>query len=434
MAMGQDGRLRKTGQGDMARDLKDRLASLYRVGQMISSSLVLDEVLTLVIDSLIEITGAERGAILLLDERSDLVVRAARDLDRRAIAADLFGTSRNIVREVALSGVPRLISDATAEFSGQQYRSVLAHHLRSILCAPLKTRGAVRGVLYVDHRLATGAFTDEDLELLDAFAGQAAVAIENARMVEELAQQEGQRRELEIARSIQASLMPTRMPPTPSFDVAGACVPAHHVGGDFFDAITAPTGELVVVLGDVSGKGVPAALLMGMVRALLRSEIGRSAALEEAVLNCNRILYDDFTTTGMFATLVLGRLDPRTKQFSYINCGHCEPILWRRGAGRHELLSGDGLPLGILDEFETHAESVTLDSGDVLVAYSDGYSEAKSRSGERFGVARLAEAVREHAEASARAILDRIGKDVDRFVQPEPQSDDQTIVVIRADG
>jgi sigma-B regulation protein RsbU (phosphoserine phosphatase) len=418
----------------MAGDLRDRFASLYRVGQMISSSLVLDEVLTLVLDSLIDVTGAERGAILLFDDRSDLLVRAARDLDHRAIAADRFGMSRNIVREVALSGVPRLINDASAEYSGQQYRSVLAHHLRSILCAPLKTRGTVRGVLYADHRLATGAFTDEDLELLDAFAGQAAVAIENARMVEELAQQEGQRRELEIARSIQASLMPTQMPPTPGFDVAGACVPAHHVGGDFFDAIPAPTGEIVVVLGDVSGKGVPAALLMGMVRALLRSEIGRSAALEEAVLNCNRILYDDFSTTGMFATLILGRLDPLRRQFSFINCGHCEPILWRTGTGRHELLRGDGLPLGILDEFDTHAETVSLESGDVLVAYSDGYSEAKAASGERFGVPRLAAAVGKHADAPARAILDRIGMDVDRFVQPEPQSDDQTIVVIRADG
>ncbi len=418
----------------MARDRKDRLASLYRVGQVISSSLVLDEVLSLVIDNLIEVTGAERGAILLFDERGDLAVRAARDLDHQAIAADSFLTSRNIVREVAVSGVSRLIGDATMEYSGDLYRSVVAHHLRSILCAPLKVRDKVRGVLYADHRLATGAFTDDDLELLDAFAGQAAVAIENARMVEELARQERQRRELEIARSIQASLMPTRMPSLPGFEVAAACVPALHVGGDFYDVISTASGELVIALGDVSGKGVPAALLMGMVRALIRSEIGRSASLEEAVLNCNRLLYDDFSSTGMFATLVLGRLDPRDRAFSYVNCGHCEPLLWRQRAQRSELLKGDGLPLGILDDFETTAAQVVLEPGDVVVSYSDGYSEARASNGDRFGVARLAEAVRIRADQSAREILDWVGAEVDRFAQPEPQSDDQTIIVVRAVG
>jgi phosphoserine phosphatase RsbU/P len=416
----------------VAGDRNDRLASLYRVGQVISSSLVLDEVLSLVIDNLIEVTGAERAAILLLDAKGDLAVRAARALDHQDIAADSFLTSRNIVRDVAVSGASRLISDATTEYSGDIYKSVFAHHLRSILCAPLKVRDAVRGVLYADHRITTGAFTEDDLELLDAFAGQAAIAIENARMVEELGKQERQRRELEIARSIQASLMPTKMPALPGFDVAAACVPALHVGGDFYDVIPTPNGELVIALGDVSGKGVPAALLMGMVRAILRSEIGRAATLEEAVLNCNRLLYEDFSTTSMFATLVLGRIDPRTRVFSYVNCGHCEPLLVRSQSERCEFLIGDGLPLGILDEFETHATQIELGPGDILVNYSDGYSEAKATSGDRFGLTRLAEAVQLCTETSARGILDHIGATVDRFAQPEPQSDDQTIIVVRA--
>jgi phosphoserine phosphatase RsbU/P len=415
----------------VARELKDRLASLYRVGQVISSSLVLDEVLRRVIDNLIEVTGAERGAILLLDIEDRLVVRAAQDLDHHTIEAATFQTSRNIVQEVAKSGIPRLINDAFSEFNAQGFESVVAHHLRSILCAPLKVRGAVQGVLYVDHRVTAGAFTQDDLELLDAFAGQAAIAIDNARIYEELARQERQRRELEIARSIQASLMPSEIPPVHGFDVAAACVPAYHVGGDFYDAVLQPSGELVLALGDVSGKGVPAALLMGMVRTLLRSELGRASSLVEAVCHCNHILFSDFSRTGMFATLFLGRLDPLTGEFAYVNCGHCEPILWREGEQAFEFLAGDALPLGILDEFDTTESKVTLEPGDVLVTYSDGFSEAKAASGDRFGITRIADVVRANSTASAREVLNRIGVEIDRFVHPEPQSDDQTIIVMR---
>lgn len=416
----------------MPRDLKDRLASLYCVGQAINSSLVLDEVLGLVIDHLIEVTGAERGAILLLDAQGDLVVRAARSLDHTTLTGESFQTSRNILREVASTGSPRLISDASRELP--TFESVLMHRLISVLCVPLMVRGAVRGVLYVDHRLTMGAFIDDDLELLEAFAGQAAVAIENARMYQELAEQERQRRELEIARSIQASLMPSHLPAPPGFELAAACVPARHVGGDFYDAL-APTGqETVLFLGDVSGKGVPAALLMGMVRTVLRSEVQRGASLAAAVRQCNRTLYDDFVATGTFATLVLGRLDPTAGEFSYVNCGHCEPILWQREGGCLEYLAGDGLPLGIMEELETTERAVRLRPGDVLVIYSDGFSEAKAASGERFGVPRLAEALGPMAHLPAQAILDEIGMAVDRFVLQEAQSDDQTIMVIRAVG
>jgi sigma-B regulation protein RsbU (phosphoserine phosphatase) len=412
--------------------LVDRLTSLFRIGQIINSTLVLDEVLDLVLDNLIELTGAERGSIMLLNEDGDLAVRAARAVDRRPLTTEFFKTSSSIVREVALSGAPRLINDASTDSTYQAHASVLVHHLRSVLCAPLKVRDEVRGVLYVDHRLLTGAFTEQDLDLLVAFADQAAVAIENARLYEELGQRERMRRELEIARSIQASLMPKKLPSTPGFEVAAACVPARDVGGDFYDAVTTADGNVVLFLGDVSGKGVPAGLLMGMVRTLLRAELQRSSSLEEAVRHTNRVLYPDFTNTNMFATLMLGMLRPRERTFTYLNCGHCESLLWRRASGEIESLSGDGLPLGILDEFESAERTVYLEPGDVLVTYSDGFSEAKSSRGELFGVPRLQEAIAASAERSAESILDDIGHAVDRFVAGESQSDDQTIMILRA--
>lgn len=418
----------------MKRDLTERLASLCRIGQVINSSLVLDEVLNRVIDNLLTVTGAERGAIMLLDEHGNLVLRAARNLDRRTIAADDFLTSRRLVREVALHGVPRLINDASAEQAYQSYASVVIHSLRSILCVPLKVREQIRGVLYVDNRLVGGAFTEEDLVLLSAFADQAAVAIENARLYAELAQRERLRRELEIARSIQMSLMPRQLPRVPGFTLAAACVPARDVGGDFYDALRLHDGRLVLFLGDVSGKGVPAALLMGIVRTLLRAEVQRGTTLVQAMRHCNRVLYDDFTNTNMFATLFLGLLDPVRCTLSYLNCGHCEPLLWRRATGTVETLVGDALPLGILEEFVGDAREVALFPGDVLLIYSDGFTEAKSAAGQYFSLARLQQALCASAHLPAERILDEIGLAVDRFVQNEAQSDDQTIVILQASG
>lgn len=418
----------------MKRDLTERLASLCRIGQVINSSLVLDEVLNRVIDNLLTVTGAERGAIMLLDEQGDLVLRAARNLDRRTIAADDFLTSRRLVREVALHGVPRLINDASAEQAYQSYASVVIHSLRSILCVPLKVREQIRGVLYVDNRLVGGAFTEEDLVLLSAFADQAAVAIENARLYAELAQRERLRRELEIARSIQTSLMPRQLPRVPGFTLAAACVPARDVGGDFYDALRLHDGRLVLFLGDVSGKGVPAALLMGIVRTLLRAEVQRGTTLVQAMRHCNRVLYDDFTNTNMFATLFLGLLDPARCTLSYLNCGHCEPLLWRRATGTVETLVGDALPLGILEEFVGDAREVALSPGDVLLIYSDGFTEAKSAAGQYFSLARLQQALCASAHLPAERILDEIGIAVDRFVGNEAQSDDQTIVILQASG
>ncbi len=411
----------------------ERLASLCLVGQTINSSLVLDEVLNLVIDNLIDVTGAERGLIMLYDDKGELVMRAARTSDRFAIAMPHFyETSRHIIQEVARSGTPRLISDASSESEYQAYQSVVALHLRSILCAPLKVRDRVRGVLYVDNRLVQGAFTQDDLELLMAFAGQAAVAIENARIYEELARREGMRREMEIARSIQMSLMPRALPALPGFELAGRCVPAHDVGGDFYDALETPDGRVVVFLGDVSGKGVPAALLMGMVRTLLRSEVQRERSLVEAVAQCNRVLYSDFANTNMFATLMLAALDPAARTFHYVNCGHCAGLLWRRDDDRVEHLEGDGLPLGILDDLGATERVTTLAPGDLVLLYSDGFSEARAASGELFGATRLENVLRTSGRRGRIDILDDIAAAVARFTRGQAQSDDQTILMLRA--
>ena len=293
-------------------------------------------------------------------------------------------------------------------------------------------RQHARGVFYVDNRLRTAVFTEDDLELPTAFADQAAVAIENARLYAELGQRERLRRELEIARSIQNSLMPRQLPELPGFQIAATCSPARDVGGDFYDVVTTEDGATVIFLGDVSGKGIPAALLMGMVRTLLRSEVLRAQSLVDAVRQCNRVLYEDFTNTNMFATLTVGILDTTSRTLRYLNCGHCESLLWRASTRTIERLAGDGLPLGILNEFELSEQIVHLEPDDVVVTYSDGYSEARAVTGELFGVERRRDALRASAHWEAPDILEYIEGATERFAQGAAQSDDQTIVVLRA--
>jgi len=169
-----------------------------------------------------------------------------------------------------------------------------------------------------------------------------------------------------------------------------------------------------------------------MVRTLLRSEGQRSQSLVDVVRHCNHVLFEDFSNTSMFATLLLGVLDPEYGTFSYLNCGHCEPLLLRGADDDWELLTGDGLPLGILEEFDITERAVQLPPGSVLVIYSDGFSEAKAPSGEMFGVERLRQAIQESVGNQAETILGDIESAIDRFVVKEPQSDDQTIVIVRA--
>jgi sigma-B regulation protein RsbU (phosphoserine phosphatase) len=188
----------------------------------------------------------------------------------------------------------------------------------------------------------------------------------------------------------------------------------------------------VVFLGDVSGKGVPAALLMGMVRTILRSEVERTPSLVDAVSHCNRILYPDFASTSMFATLVLGTLDPTAHTFRSLNCGHCATLLWHKDTDRVEQIAGDGLPLGILRELGVTEQVVQLAPGEVVLLYSDGFSEARSAKGELFGVDRLERTLRASARRGDSRILEDIGAAVARFAQGQPQSDDQTLLMLRA--
>ncbi|MGH2522866.1 MAG: PP2C family protein-serine/threonine phosphatase, partial [Anaerolineales bacterium] len=303
----------------------DRLALLYRVSQTFNSSLDLAEVLNRVMDEVIAATRAERGFLMLRDAEGRLAFRAARGLNQQTLEAPEFQISRGLVERVAHEGQPVLTSDAQSDARFSLRQSVMSLGLRSILCVPLKVKDAILGVVYVDNRLQAGLFTEADLDLLNAIAASAAIAIENARLYQ-LAVEKGRlERELQLAREVQASLLPRAIPNIPGWEFAARWQPAREVAGDYYDFISGDPASLGLVIADVTDKGMPAALFMALTRSIVRASALQAITPAEGITQANRLICAD-ATNSMFVTLLYACLRPATGELAYVNAGHNPPL------------------------------------------------------------------------------------------------------------
>ncbi|MGD2159354.1 MAG: GAF domain-containing protein, partial [Anaerolineales bacterium] len=278
---------------------RDHLALLYQLSQTFNSSLDLDEVLNRVIDEVIAATRAERGFIMLRESDGDLTFRTARGMAKETIDEPEFQISRGVVEKAAREGEPILTSDAQHDprFSGRE--SVLGLKLRSILCVPLKLKDSVSGVIYVDNRIQAGIFTEDDLNLLNAIAASAAIAIENARLFQIAVEKGRMERELEMAYKVQSSLIPREIPQIPGWQIAATWVPAREVAGDFYDFFSGKEGQWGLVIADVVDKGMAAALFMANSRSILRASVRQTARPMDAISEANRLICAD-AAYGMF--------------------------------------------------------------------------------------------------------------------------------------
>jgi sigma-B regulation protein RsbU (phosphoserine phosphatase) len=407
----------------------DRLELLYRLSQAFNSSLDLDEVLSRVMDEVIAALGAERGFLMLRDGAGELVFRVARGLDHRAIQAPEFQVSRGVVERVALEGQPQLTSDAQSEewLSGRP--SVMSLGLRSVMCVPLQLKGTTMGVIYVDNRLQAGIFTEADLDLLSAIASSAAIAIENARLYQVAVEKGRMERELQVAREVQTSLIPRRTPDVAGWDFAARWRPALEVSGDFYDFVPAD-GRLGVVIGDVSDKGMPAALFMALSRSIIRASVTSVPSPAGAIRQANRLISAD-STNSMFVTLFFAQLDPASGELAYVNAGHNPPLLCRAGQEELMALERTGLPLGLFEFTDFEAREVRLDPGDSLVLYTDGVTEAIDVQQREFGEERLRRVLLEVRGASAEAMAAAVEEALRAFTGAAAPSDDITYLILK---
>jgi len=274
------------------------------------------------------------------------------------------------------------------------------------------------------------SLTMRELQLLTTLAGQVSVSLQNALLLRDRVAVARYEEELNLARQIQRASLLSEFPRMPRCEVHALYHPSKEVGGDFYDVVEDADGNYLIAIADVSGKGVPAALLSSMLQAALRTQAGATAPLPEILRNINALLYRS-TSIHQFATFFLARIDPLTLRMTYSNAGHNWPVVIRAN-GERRFLDCGGTVLGIMDEIRFEQDEITLAPGDRVVCYTDGVSEATDRSGELFGEQRLYDFVSHlPAQLSARVVTERLLESVHSYLGGVEPQDDVTILVLR---
>ncbi len=297
---------------------------------------------------------------------------------------------------------------------------------------PMHIQHKTKGMILLGERLRGGIYTRADLEFLYSLGNLAIISIENAHLFKDALEKQRMEDELIIAREIQQGLLPEKLPSIPGFDIAALTIPSKEVGGDYYDIITRQNGEYILAIGDVSGKGTPAALLMANVQAALRALAPHCTSVSETTGQINDLTYANTRSGSKFITFFWGILDPQTHQFRFSNAGHNPPYLLRKD-GTIEGLEEGGLILGVFKTMTPYGEAtVTLSPGDVLVMYTDGVSEAMNQSNDQFTEEQLEVVLKESTHFSAKEIIQKVQQALESHTQGTPQSDDITMLVLKA--
>jgi serine phosphatase RsbU (regulator of sigma subunit) len=405
-------------------------------------SRVLEDVLTLVLDSAISLASAERGFIMLANNAGELEFKLGRSNRRATLSGRSFTISRKIPQAVFQSGRMQHVLDLKDNSHIDDHAASIAFGIRHVVCTPLRViryvdpaesaadHGKPIGVLYLDSPERGRLLTGTTQSALETAATEAAAAIESARLYREAAEKRRLERELQIAAEIQRALLPEALHSGLHFDVAAESIPCRAIGGDFFDYFSLPDGVFGFVLGDVSGKGPPAALLTAMIQGIFAAQIGRAASPQALLSEVNQSLIRR-SIQSRFATVLYGTLAPDGR-LTYANAGHNPPVLvGRRGARR---LETGGLILGLFPHASFEQETIALEPDDVLVVFSDGVTEALDSAGDEFGEARLLACVADARSLPPRDLLGRLLGAVREFAADAPQHDDVTALVLRYGG
>jgi phosphoserine phosphatase RsbU/P len=413
---------------------------LFAAFRALSSIAVLDDLLAMVLDTAIELTGAERGFIMLKEQGGDLSFRCARNNVRSPLDGSCFQTSQRVPYDVFTTGHSIVIKDLDLGNESEDHSATRRLGLRSISCVPLSYRtvhemsslSSVQraeniGVLYVDSPNIGAGLSHTRIDALETLASEAAMAIYNARLYKDSQDKRRMDEQLTVAREIQQALLPH-----PNKDLAYVCarsqnLPCHEVGGDYFDYFDLEGGRLGFAVGDVAGKGISAALLTSLIQGMFSAQTIFDAPLPAMISNVNRNLLQR-STGNRFVTFFFGILDPEGN-CTYVNAGHNPPFLLSRDGSMKELTAG-GMVLGLFAAAQYEAGTVRLQPDDHLVLFTDGVIEARNTAGEEFEMERLVALLQANARATAQEILNRLQEAVLSFSAHAPQHDDITMMVL----
>jgi phosphoserine phosphatase RsbU/P len=423
------------------------LGVLLEVARTMGTGLSLEDVLTAVLDAAIQVTRTERGMLLLANPPStELQMTVARDAQRGTLRPDQLQVSQSVVKRVVNTRRELIVSDTDDATAGMTAgESVARLELHTVVAIPIdklpvietldatiSTRqGELLGVLYMDSHVPSSAFTELDREVLRTLAREAATVIENARLFAAARAKTRLDHEIEIASGIQRTLLPKSLPNLPDVAVAGSTLSCHSVGGDCFDVIELGGGRHGFFVGDVSGKGISAALLATLLQGVFYTTAAMDISLPGVFSRVNQYLCER-SGEDRYATVFYGILD-KMGRFEYVNAGHVPPLV-KRQSGELEGLGSANFPVGMFAEAEYQSARVTLAPGEFLVIYTDGVSEAANPRNDLFEEARLRRIIEDFKGTTVEELGDAIREGLRGFTEGAAQSDDITILVVQYKG
>jgi len=412
----------------------ERLRLVNDVHRALGQSIELDELLELILERVFDHLRPEQGAIFL-KRGAELELAAKRSVS--GVDAD-FVTSRSLQSEVTDKGMAALVLDVESDERFASAQSILFSGIRSLVAAPLlDTReigsrgqdGGALGMIVLSSRAGVRKFSEEDMELLVSLASVAALSLRNVSLAAEAVERRRLEKELALGRRIQKALLPAELPRIEGYELYAHNIPSRGVSGDYYVVLERGGTEVVLMVADVSGKGIAASILTASLEALAAGPIEDGLAPDEILNRLSRLLHQR-TPPEKYATAVLAVLDPATGALAYANAGH-NPALIVRDDGKVDELASTGLPIGLVPGAEYQAGQATLGEGDTLLLYTDGITEAMNGDGEEYGEERLIEFCRNHREHSLEQVARLLAADLEGFARSQAFDDDRTVVMAR---
>ncbi|MBM80552.1 MAG: stage II sporulation protein E [Planctomycetaceae bacterium] len=405
-----------------------KLKAVLSISRSLAGTVEVEKILPRILDTLFEtFPYADRGCILLKDDESgEMIPRAIKH--RRADEDASVKLSRTIVSKVLTEKSGILSADAASDTQFEASESISSLSIRSMMCVPLLSlEGEPMGILNIDTLNPLNQFQNEDLDLLMAVAGQAAMSYESARLMASFLQKQKQDNEMEIARGVQRALLPDQLPELEGYEFYASYDSAQAVGGDYYDAMTLSDGKICLSFGDVAGKGVPGALIMSRMSSCVQNTMEFVSEVADAIGPINNHMCAN-AVEGRFVTYCLITIDPKTNLMTLANAGHMSPMILKPDRTIEEFHEDSiGLPVGVVEDYPFDVVTRTVEPGETIVLFTDGVDEAMNPAGELYTLERMRDFI---AKASPKA--DELGKallaDVRRHANGRPQNDDITIM------
>jgi serine phosphatase RsbU (regulator of sigma subunit) len=415
---------------------------LLESARMFSGTVNLSEILDFVLDTTLEITGAERAFLVLRDEQGDARFQRGRDREKKTVPEDQFQVTRTILDQVLAKGEKVILTNVHEGLDVPVSDSILNLALRVVICLPLKRfqiqdtfvaapRQEIIGAIYLDSRTAAQTLSKISQEILDSLANDVGNVIENARLLKESREKERLELELSTAREIQSALLPKIQGSYGSFEACARNLPSRHISGDYYDLIQLSNDRYGFTIADVSGKGVSAAILCSVLQGVLFAEAQKSDSLSTCMENVNQYLVQR-SGSSKFVTLFYGVIEPNGR-LTFVNAGHNPPYLVRANGGIEEI-TAPGVILGAFDIAKFPENVVLLEPGDLLFLYTDGITEARNLEGQMLGEEEVRKFLLAHRTEPIDTLLEKVLKYVQNYAIGAPQSDDVSILMLRYSG